>query len=230
MKTLQWVGSFQTVVMIDLVRPNDPEDDVKQSFTGHANSSFWQGDPGGSRLLGTGDSDLVFLDDKALNGPRLENIDVFSMLGGNDVVDLRPGRFTYGDVKLVGGNGDDWLYGNTGDDEIHGGNGADRLKGFSGSDTITGGNGDDEMFGGARSDTFIIDAKDGSDNVYDFVTSGKQHDLVDVSQTGIKDFDELLKSHAVMENGELKITFNDGNYLRLYGLDITDLRADDFVF
>jgi Ca2+-binding RTX toxin-like protein len=230
MKTLQWTGNFQTITMIDLVRPHNPEDDVKQSFTGHANSALWQGDPGGSKLLGTADSDLVFLDNDAFGSPRLKNIDTFNMLAGNDVVDLSSDRFTYGNVKLVGGNGGDWLYGNSGHDHILGGNGADRLKGFAGADVIIGGNGDDELFGGSQRDTFVIDAKDGSDNVYDFVTSGKQHDLVDVSKAGIADFDELLKNHAVMENGELKITFTDGNYLRLYGLDISDLRADDFIF
>jgi hypothetical protein len=54
---------------------------------------------------------------------------------GNDVVDLTSTRFTYGDVTINGGAGNDTLWSNAGNDVLDGGTGDDTLEGGAGNDT-----------------------------------------------------------------------------------------------
>jgi Ca2+-binding RTX toxin-like protein len=74
---------------------------------------------------------------------------------------------------LVGGAGADLLVAGGGDDSVDGGAGADRLAGGTGTDTLRGGEGDDTLSdiagadgglidGGAGTDTFTVDATNGS--------------------------------------------------------------------
>lgn len=60
-----------------------------------------------------------------------------------------------GNDTLIGGMGDDVLYGEDGDDTLEGGSGNDQLFGGDGNDTITGGSGNDYVEGGDGND--IID-------------------------------------------------------------------------
>jgi hypothetical protein len=53
---------------------------------------------------------------------------------GDDVVDLTSKRYSYGDVTVKGGAGDDVLWTNTGDDLLDGGAGDDELAGGAGND------------------------------------------------------------------------------------------------
>lgn len=231
MNRLHWTGTIQTIAMVDLVRPNNPDDDVTQQFTGLVSDAVWTGAAGGGKIVGTGGSDLVFLDDDAFTSPRLDNIRVFNMRGGDDVVDLTSGRFSYGHARLAGGDGNDWLFGGGVGDRILGGTGEDRLKGGDGNDVINSGADRDHIFGGAGRDKFIFGDHDGRDNIYDFVTAGKGHDVIDLSSsTKITDFADLMANHILVEDGELKITLDDGNYIRLYGVDPVDLIAQNFHF
>lgn len=85
--------------------------------------------------------------------------------------------------KIVGGDGDDVIYGAgrldlverpyDHDDVIFGGAGNDRIYGLEGNDTISGGVGDDKIYGGAGNDVLyggagndIIDGGDGTDTLY----------------------------------------------------------------
>ena len=58
---------------------------------------------------------------------------------------------------IMGGGGDDKLYGGPGggDDKLHGGGGNDMLFGGIGDDTLSGGAGDDVLNGGGGEDTFL---------------------------------------------------------------------------
>ena len=67
---------------------------------------------------------------------------------------------------LTGNGGDDWLQGDEGIDTLDGGDGNDTLLGGTGSDTLTGGIGSDTLIGGKDFDTYVINAGDGSDNVW----------------------------------------------------------------
>jgi hypothetical protein len=84
--------------------------------------------------------------------------------GGSGADHLEGGR---GDDVLLGGTGDDQLMGAQGDDDLDGGSGADRLSAGSGNDTLTGGRGADRLEGGLGRDTYVIDAGDGMDTVFD---------------------------------------------------------------
>jgi Ca2+-binding RTX toxin-like protein len=66
-------------------------------------------------------------------------------------------------TSIVGGSGDDRLYGWTGNDMIDGGSGNDTINGQEGSDTLVGGDGNDSLNGGAGSDT--VDGGVGNDTV-----------------------------------------------------------------
>jgi Ca2+-binding RTX toxin-like protein len=231
MNKLYWTGTVQSVTMIDIARPDILADDITQVLTGLASDAAWTAAAGNGKLIGTNDNDLVFLDDDAFTTPRLEGITAFSMRGGNDVVDLTSSRFTYGNAKIDGGDGNDWLFSGAGKDKLLGGAGEDRLNGGDGKDVIIGGANRDFLAGGAGKDIFFFGDQDGRDNIYDFTTAGKGHDVIDLSASNIiTDFADLMANHVMVEDGELKITMTDGNYIRLYGLQPSDLLAQDFHF
>lgn len=67
-------------------------------------------------------------------------------------------------ARVVGGTGNDTMYGGHGDDQFFGGddsdvlnghNGDDKLYGGKGKDTLRGGNGDDRLFGGDSKDRLV---------------------------------------------------------------------------
>ena len=70
---------------------------------------------------------------------------------GTDFIDC---RIEGSDVTIVGGDGDDFLWGGSGDDQLVGGNGADELCGNDGKDHMIGGTGDDFLLGEAELDRF----------------------------------------------------------------------------
>ncbi|WP_284335176.1 type I secretion C-terminal target domain-containing protein, partial [Comamonas sp. NoAH] len=65
-----------------------------------------------------------------------------------------------GNETLLGGKGDDILYGQGGNDILDGGEGADILYGGTGNDTLIGGKGFDTLVGGAGDDIFLWKAGD----------------------------------------------------------------------
>lgn len=58
-----------------------------------------------------------------------------------------------GNDILFGQGGDDFLFGGAGNDILFGGSGNDTLYGESGNDTLYGGSGNDTLYGGAGNDT-----------------------------------------------------------------------------
>ena len=81
------------------------------------------------------------------------------------------------------------LYGHGGRDTLIGGVGRDYLDGGSDADILSGGQGRDFYTGGAGSDTFVL-ADDGElDLIYDYTSSGDQHDVIDISAFTSDNFD-----------------------------------------
>ena len=139
------------------------------------------GSAGADALLGASGED--FLSGLGAN-------DILNGLEGNDTIEAGNGNdYAYGgtgDDVLRGRTGDDILFGQTGDDTLYGGWGADYLVGGTGNDwldggldndnliaeagtnTFIGGRGDDMMQGGSGSDTFVLNTKDGNDQIYQF--------------------------------------------------------------
>jgi Ca2+-binding RTX toxin-like protein len=102
------------------------------------------------------------------------------ILGGNGDDQLY-GRG--GNDTLEGNNHDDTIYGQAGDDILQGNGGNDTIYGGSGNDTITGGGGADVLWGGSGDDNFVYAATGDSsglniDTIYDF---GNGADKIDVS-------------------------------------------------
>ena len=72
-----------------------------------------------------------------------------TIFGSNGSNELHGGD---GDDTLYGGNGDDSLFGDAGNDYLHGGNGVDALFGGLGNDWLYGDNGKDSLDGGDDED------------------------------------------------------------------------------
>ncbi|MEQ9106467.1 MAG: calcium-binding protein [Limnobacter sp.] len=83
--------------------------------------------------------------------------------------------------SLVGGLGDDFLYGDAGNDTLDGGAGDDTLYGDTGNDTLDGGAGDDTLYGDTGNDTYLFGKGSGKDTLFNYDdTVGK----LDVIQLG----------------------------------------------
>ncbi|SDM70635.1 Hemolysin-type calcium-binding repeat-containing protein [Pseudomonas antarctica] len=107
-----------------------------------------------------------------------------------------------GNDTLLGGAGDDILFGQGGNDTLDGGKGNDILLGGTGNDTLIGGQGNDILIGGSGADTFVWKAGDiGNDVIKDFKAS--EGDRIDLK--------DLLKGEtdSTIDN-YLKITTVDG--------------------
>ncbi|HEY4665339.1 MAG TPA: type I secretion C-terminal target domain-containing protein, partial [Comamonas sp.] len=110
--------------------------------------------PNGSGLLAL----QYFL--AAKNGHAATNAELYDYIQANHerfnvANDPRGGNET-----LLGGKGDDILYGQGGNDILDGGEGADILYGGTGNDTLIGGKGFDTLVGGAGDDIFLWKAGD----------------------------------------------------------------------
>ncbi|MFG0630369.1 immunoglobulin-like domain-containing protein [Pseudomonas sp. xss_2] len=98
---------------------------------------------------------------------------------GNDIIFGQGGN-----DYIDGGKGNDILLGGTGNDTLLGGEGNDVLFGGVGKDTLIGGKGNDILSGGAGADTFVWKAGDlGNDVIKDFKPAeGDRLDLSDLLQ------------------------------------------------
>jgi Ca2+-binding RTX toxin-like protein len=107
--------------------------------------------PGEFRIFQPGEVKKLVIDGKDGNDLLSNLTDVPCTVlggGGNDVI--------YGGSQgdsLVGGDGTDLIAGRNGNDTIDGGDGGDFLYGEAGDDCIAGGGGNDWMYGGDGNDT-----------------------------------------------------------------------------
>ncbi len=130
--------------------------------------------------------DALFLDDQNLSDfgeiAKFSDIEEIRAGEGDDIVDMTSFNFIYGDIKILGGDGNDILWSSSGNDEIFGGNGDDNiqsaigndkifgqegddiLKAYYGDDFLVGGLGSDQLYGGAGADIFFYEDKSESNN------------------------------------------------------------------
>lgn len=114
-------------------------------------------------------------------------VNINNIIGGqgNDYLAAQNGTVIAN--TLIGGLGDDKLYGYQGDDVLFGGAGTDNVQGGDGNDFIMGGLGYDNLYGGAGSDIFKLDQSvlfEGNtiyDGLRDFQV-GAGGDKVDISE------------------------------------------------
>ncbi|WP_291736397.1 calcium-binding protein [Leisingera sp. F5] len=203
---------------INSIFENDgPEDDV---ITGTNRDDF---------IIGTADDDIINAgagSDVVKGG---SGNDTLSGNSGSDVLQGQGGHDRLfgnsGNDKLIGGAGRDVLKGGGGRDKLFGGSGKDLLKGGGGNDKLNGGTGNDKLIGNSGADDFIFSS--GFDLVVDF--GGR--DQVDLRKaSGISDFDDLISNHVRQGSKGVVITDDDGDAMRLNGIEISDLDQGDFIF
>jgi Ca2+-binding RTX toxin-like protein len=153
-----------------------------------------------------------------------------------------------GDVEnVIGGTGNDNIYGNSLDNTLNGGAGKDFLSGLAGNDTLIGETGADTLYGGSGNDTYIVDrALGGGTFIYDLsgtndtltltggaslTTTNISRDgtglIIDLNQDGIFDntltTDLLISSYFANATGSAAGTGFIENLANLSGSTVLNL-------
>ena len=174
----------------DIIFGGEGNDSVDAGFDddsvfGGAGMDFLEGNEGNDTIDGGDDADVIYGDvaptnpdypffapyDLPNDGTDLApNNNADSLIGGagNDTIFGQDDNDT-----LIGGTGNDYLDGGNDDDVLDGGDGADTLIGGAGNDTLNGGHDDDSVDGGAGNDWLTGDlgndtvrGGDGDDSVF----------------------------------------------------------------
>jgi Ca2+-binding RTX toxin-like protein len=176
---------------------------------------------GTNNTLQMGDGhNALFLDDglsPGLDSIRLVNIQTIQMGSGGQIVDLTSSTASYGNVTIIGANGDDvimanagndtlrggdgkdYIWGGSGNDQIYGEAGADTLLGGTGNDTLDGGTGADSMTGGAGDDTYSVD--DAADVVVEASSQGLDRVIATISHVLAANVEQLTLAGTAAING-----------------------------
>ena len=162
--------------------------------------------------------------------PDIENLtgsDYADILAG----DLRDNRLLGGDGNdvLYGGpgGGDDVLMGEAGHDTVYGGKGDDTLEGGPGNDRLLGGPDNDSVTGGAGDDTFVFGPGGGNDTVPDF---GNGEDKIDLTAfADIRSTEDLIMEQ---QGNHLVVDFSGhgGGTVILRDFNVADVMETQFVF
>jgi len=161
-------GSWR--VNVGSPNPDVPGTGETVSIAGKRQSQdIFDGGDGIDTLVGTGGSDAILLDDPdspdAASGPRLRSIEIIDAGAGDDLVDLTSRNYSYGDVTIDGGSGNDVIWSSAGNDTLLGAWGSDRMDGGAGNDYLDGGSGNDTLGGGWGQD--ILQGGSGRDTLID---------------------------------------------------------------
>ncbi len=168
-------------VAVNVGSPGVPGSHAIQSLLGRKMThDTFNGGEGRDLLMGTGTDDVLFLDARS-GAPRIADIEAIDAGAGNDVIDLTSTRFSYGDVVLDGGTGNDVLWANAGNDVLFGGDGSDTLDGGAGHDILQGGAGNDTLRD--RTGAGLLDGGAGGDTLFggagnEFFLGGTGNDTI----------------------------------------------------
>lgn len=179
---------------------------------------------GGSKVTGSGSSDLIFAGGQAL--PQMVNA------GNGDDIVFSGGR----GGTANGGAGNDFIAGGSGGDVISGGSGDDIISGGAGTDILSGGDGRDILAGRAGADTFQFMGNFGADTITDlnFAEGDKlnfyagsigeagsfysTHNTTITSLGGLVDLIQKTDASVTQAaSGSVTIKFGGGNTLSLLG-------------
>ena len=166
-----------------------------------------------------------------LKGANLDDI-IFGYDGSDDI------RGYAGDDLLVGGNGHDNIWGGTGRDTLYGDNGNDDLYGEEDDDVLIGGAGWDYLYGGdgndtlnggesydrlegeGGDDTYVFNAGDGDDDIYDHKDSG-WFGSEDAGDDTILFGESVNKENIsfMMRYGDLEIQYGENDFVTVHNQD-----------
>lgn len=107
------------------------------------------------------------------------------------------------------------MRGGTGNDYLKGGKGKDKLYGNKGNDTLWGGKENDSLWGGDGNDTFIYQAGEGKDTIFDY-SSG------DILQILNADGSYGSFKNSKYSGGDLTLTINGGGSVIFNGVSAGD--------
>lgn len=154
---------------------------------------------------------------------------------GDDGITL---AYRTGVETVVGGAGDDVLYGNHGSELILGGSGTDRLFGGQESDTLSGGSGSDSLYGnrggdllvgGDGFDRFFIANSGGADTISDF-TYFTDYLVIqsNINGTGIASYSDVV-ARATQSGSDVVIDLGNGNSVTLQNYTTAQLNSADIL-
>jgi Ca2+-binding RTX toxin-like protein len=126
---------------------------------------------------------------------------------------------------LLGGTGNDVIFGQHDNDTIKGDDGRDVIHGGQGDDVISGGAGRDFLSGNAGMDTFVFTKGSQTDTIIDFRNGV---DKIDLSAFALAGFEAL--EHAIHSfRGLTVIDLGNGDKIELAGVPAHQLDATDFL-
>lgn len=157
------------------------------SVLGGAGADSIQGSEGADTIDGGDDDDIIYGGVSPLD-PNYATAQLYDLEDDGINTSVDPNTTNNTD-SLIGGAGNDQLYGQDDDDTLDGGIGNDTLDGGIDDDSLIGGAGDDILTGGQGDDDFVYTAGSGADTITDFgnetgsTTDGDQtnNDFVDLS-------------------------------------------------
>ncbi len=195
----------------------------KDTLKGGAANDALYGGTGRDKLFGGAGSD-------SLSGGKGKDI----LDGGEGDDSLTGGK---GKDTLYGGNGEDDLFGEEGNDTLKGGadedylsgqSGDDVLRGGSGADILDGGTGNDVLYGGKGADAFRFGNNDGFDVIKDFKDGIDLLDFKDYNFTTAADALSHFYERGSANNNVVGFEY-DGTKIKIKGVDLSDISADDLI-
>lgn len=127
------------------------------------NITSYHGMGGNDVISFTNVGDALFIRDTS-NNQVVFSVETFLAGDGGDIIVLADATIQYNDITILGGQGNDILWGNVGNDFISGDAGDDKIDGGPGNDQLYGWIGNDAINGGAGDD--VVYGEDGNDILY----------------------------------------------------------------
>ena len=180
---------------------------------GGAGADSIQGSEGADTIDGGDDNDVIYGGVSPLD-PNYYIAQVYDLTD-----DIDPDPTNNADL-LMGGAGNDRIYGQDDSDTLQGGTGDDTLDGGIDDDVLEGGVGADVLIGGEGDDEFIYTAGDGADTITDFGT-GISGPIDDGDQTN-NDFVDLSSFYNTSTLTSVNALIAGGGFATELGM----LRAD----
>ena len=230
----------------------DAEGDTLASIEyvfGSAHVDQITGDDNVNRLVGNGGNDM--LNGGAGNDILIGGLGGDTLIGGagdRDAADYREAAEavvlnlatggtggeasgdTFSGIEYVYGSAfADGIMGNSAINRIVAGAGNDVLNGAGGNDYLLGEAGDDSMTGGAGADVFVFDLLSGDDTIVDFWAGQGRTDRIQFTGGQFADYASVL-NHAANSASGVVIAIDSEDSITLAGLQLSQLRADDFLF